>query len=287
MIKFYILFIFSILTFEVKAAIPCVNSGSSSDPIVAGDSCNSTPDFYQIELLEIGLCNNIDPTNPEALPNIASNCSKVFESPTLINVQISSSLIGTGLNGGNYTKPALGNYTYGYVKTSNKVSVKTTKYFTSDQIGDSDGGSSGPACWTIEGNNHSGINPSTSDPTVKCGSSPSAQFYNKIFEGMLCEVAYYCNLATYTIPSNSPNSYLYLTKNGIYTNLSNDELNNNVGVVTPNEMIIFYQFVSPLNITNDAQNLSVLFEVTNNLKVRNSPVSLKIRTFGFKMEASK
>jgi len=287
MIKFYILFIFSILTFEVKAADPCVNSGSSSDPIVAADhSCNSTPDFYQIELLEIGLCNNIDPTNASALPNIASNCSKVFESQTLINVQISSSLIGTDLNGGNYNKPPLGNYTYGYVKTSNKVSVKTTKYFTSNQVGDSDSGSSGTACWTIEGNNHSGINPITSDPTVKCGSTPSPQFYNKIFEGMLCEVAYYCNLDT-TTPSNSPNSYLYLTNNGIYTNLSNDNLSNNIGVVTPNEMIIFYQFVSPLNITNDAQNLSVLFEVTNNLKVRNDPVSLKIRTFGFKMEASK
>ena len=270
------------MSFEALATDQCSQSGSSSDPIVAGaNSCNSTPDFYQLELLEIGLCNNIDPTDSNALPNIANNCSKVFVSQTPVNVQISNSLTGSDLSGGTYTMPPLGNYAYGYVKTTNRISVKTTKYFTLSQI--SDNGTSGSVCWTRSGTSISGLQNGSSDPTVDCGNTPTPQFFTKVFEGISCQAAYYCDLNTYNTPSESPNSYLYLTANGVYTNISSNDLYNGTGVVTPNEITLFYRFNSPINVTSTSKNISVLFEVANNLKVRNNPVSLKIRTFGFKM----
>ena len=270
------------MSFEALATDQCSQSGSSSDQIVAGaNSCNSTPDFYQLELLEIGLCNNIDPTDSNALPNIANNCSKVFVSQTPVNVQISNSLTGSDLSGGTYTMPPLGNYAYGYVKTTNRISVKTTKYFTLSQI--SDNGTSGSVCWTRSGTSISGLQNGSSDPTVDCGNTPTPQFFTKVFEGISCQAAYYCDLNTYNTPSESPNSYLYLTANGVYTNISSNDLYNGTGVVTPNEITLFYRFNSPINVTSTSKNISVLFEVANNLKVRNNPVSLKIRTFGFKM----
>lgn len=127
-------------------ATTCTLNGSGQ--ITDTAECYTQPDEQYVTFYKVALCRS-SPVAPTSTSPIGTNsCVTVFESATGSQVLIQKS-ISTVPAGGTYTKPPVGNYTYGYVEVSPAMSIKKVARF--NRTVTSADGTSGTTCWSKTG----------------------------------------------------------------------------------------------------------------------------------------
>ena len=180
-IIYFLVLVLASLSYSISYAgnkPDCLTDGSSANPInlPLEGGCKSTPDFFQVSIQEIGVCNGIDAavTLSTPLPDYHNKalCSAIYNaSAPGTQVTINSSLSSTQLSG-NITAPPSATYSYSYVIVDNNITSQLTKWFVGNYKGDMDlgpvpTGNANTVCWTDPGVvliNHVDANVST-----KCG----------------------------------------------------------------------------------------------------------------------
>ncbi len=283
------------LGFNAKAGSdgpPCTNTGSSTTDRIdlSGGNCMTTPDVYKIAIYEVGLCNNIDPTNPTTLPATDSSCTKLFYSPTPVYTEITNSLDGANLSGGTITMPSVGSYNFAYIKIANTISTKLTKYLSNPSPAYGDNNGSGSICWTIDSSyqNH------TDHVTVDCGSNPAPDFVNRIMTNFECgNGPYYCNTGTQSGGATTYQVMFYVTNNGTLPTYSGTWDSGHMDVNTlsaTNQIYAFFALDTPINVTANTSTANILFLVSNSVKIKErygtSIIEIKNAPFGIKFSVN-
>jgi hypothetical protein len=275
---------------------------SISDLSVNGNKCMTTPDEYNVSIYEIGICQNITSLDGSSNPLnlISTNCSKLFNSPSPIDVNITSSLATQNLSGGTFYNPPPGTYNYSYSKIKNIVSTKTIKYFRVPSAGNTLIGSNDliaytppselliGACWTVNSTYYKSIEIDSSVQDTKCGATPDSSYdYAKlIVDSFTCvgESPYFSNCGS---GLGNNNASMYLTIGGQYfTTLQ-------TGSTVDPQAIIFYPIAGNLNISNDNKSpeIVILFELTDSNKIKGANsgagtlVNYKLQSFNVHITA--
>lgn len=134
--------------------------------------CSFAPDSYQVVIYELGLCNG-NPTAPTtSTAYTTTNCTMVINSPSGQTVDLAA---GSEAALSDFSRPADGTYTHGYLLIKNTFGIKVTKQFSSTmhQFNTSN---NGKFCWTLSGSLKNSEYDSWSNPTtyVNCGDEADA-----------------------------------------------------------------------------------------------------------------
>lgn len=218
------------LSFAVEATHTSLNRCDSELLMESGTTkeCVTTPEYYRMHIVEMGVCNNIDAfTKPGSSGYSSSNwdihskCFKFFEAtndsvPLLIENGISQSF--STISGGKISKPPNGTYTHGYALITGTIEIKGKVFFTSgtnatgykpdgvNTVGDG----TGNVCWT----NGTGSFSWGNAPKTKCGAS--------IDESYSESSVYFSNIhgAGDCITGSGPDFYCNFYSNGPYSDIS-------------------------------------------------------------------
>ena len=136
--KKYHIYIASLLTLvssSANSASTCYDASGNQISISSlassgNDFCWGEPDYYEIQLMEVGLCSTL-PTAPTSTTAAdATNCNVVYRSTDASGASVSiSNGVPVELSAGNIQAPPIGTYPYGYAKLSNIFKVKGSADF--------------------------------------------------------------------------------------------------------------------------------------------------------------
>lgn len=268
------------------ATLTMPSSGSNSE-------CVTTPQYYRMHIVEMGVCNGMDAfTKPGSANYAASNwdvqskCSKFFEAtngsvPMLIENGVSQSFSSIG--GGKISKPPNGTYTHGYALIDGVIEIKGSVIFSPATVatgvkalnGSPVSNGSGNICWT----NGTGAYAWANSPQTKCGSSiddsyqESSIFFSNIHGAGDCTSGsgpdFYCNFYSNGSFSDVSENLDPTTAILIDTNFNLatvEQYGSNAGQVKYLLGIATYN--SPLVISDNTSAIDAQFKVTRGFHVQ-------------------
>lgn len=296
-----LLFIIALLVFSISNSSFAVDTthislsrcGSElSMPESDTNECVTTPEYYRMHIVEMGVCNNIDaftkPGSSGYSPSnwdIRSKCFKFFEAtndsvPMLIENGISQSF--ATISGGRISKPPNGTYTHGYALITGVIEIKGKVYFTSGtsatgykaDMGNPVGDGSGNICWT----NGTGAFSWGNAPQTKCGNTidgsyqESSVYFSNIHGAGDCNSGpgpdFYCNFYSSGLFSDvseglDPTTAILIDTN--YDLAYLESYGSSVGQVKYLLGIATYN--SPLVINESTSAIDTQFKVTRGFRV--------------------
>ena len=299
MYKFLVVSIFLLYTifnpaFAVEPTHTALNRCEDTLTMPSGSNteCVTTPQYYRVHIVEMGVCNNIDAfTKPTAAGydksnwDIHSKCAKFFEAtngsvPLLIENGVSQSFSSIG--GGKILRPPNGTYTHGYALITGVIEIEGgVKFSPGTNATGVEAVSGGPSpngtgnfCWT----NGTGAYSWASGPQTKCGNSiddsfqESSVFFTNLHTAGDCSAGdgpdFYCNFYS-TGPFSDvsenldPTTAILLDKD--FNLSSSEQYGSGTGQVQYLLGIATYN--SPLVINDNTSAIDTQFKVTRGFHV--------------------
>jgi len=238
-------------------------------PPTSGTLCTGEPQVYKIKVMKMGLCNGIDPSGNNPLPDIAANCVETFNSgASSISVTVKNGT-SSPIAGGTLTKPANGTYNYGYLIMEPEIAIKVSQSFSTPVYYQPGTSNSGDKCWTT-GQTFDPRNPpdSSANPLIQCSNTMgTAQTEVMQLTTLNCKDPYMSYHCSYEGDPSLDDSYAYVLKNGVL--LPED---GNL-IVTPNmasgftSVATFSKFKKPVVITDLTSGMELQVRVSQGMKL--------------------